>query len=198
MMKRGLIGFAVAGLALIALAWWVTSRSAATTESVAQTALASLREQNRLSAFAARFVTVVTSRQTSRVGLSAEKTLIVPADVTYTVDLSRLQQADVRWNAQAGMLRVALPQPVPSDIAFKMDAVREYSAGTLLMTFTNVEKELDSANHKRALQDIREQAMAAPMLRLAKDASARAIERSFAMPLRAAGLEARVSVEFRQ
>jgi hypothetical protein len=195
-MKRGLIGFTVAGLLLIAMAWWVTNQFAPKMDSVASTALASLREQNELSAFAARFVTVVTSKQTNAIGLSAEKTLIVPADVTYSVDLSKLEQGDVRWNAQTKTLNVVLPQPAPKNVAFKMDAVREYSSGAVLMAFTDVEAALDSANQKRALKDVQDQAKAEPMMRLARDATARAVERSFAMPLKAAGMDAKVTTEF--
>jgi DNA-binding transcriptional regulator of glucitol operon len=195
-MKRALIGFVIAGLLLIAMAWWVTSRFSPKVESVANTALASLREQNELSAFAARFVTVVTSKQTNTIGLTAEKTLIVPADVTYSVDLSKLEQRDVRWNAASKTLSVTLPRPAAKSIAFKMDAVREYSSGTLLMAFTDVEAALDSANQKRAYKDIQDQAMAEPMMRLARDATARAVERSFAMPLKATGVSAQVKVEF--
>ena len=43
--------------------------------SVATSSLQSLREQNRLSTFSARYVAVVTSTQT-RLGLSAKKTMI--------------------------------------------------------------------------------------------------------------------------
>jgi hypothetical protein len=49
-------------------------------QSVATATLQSVREQNRLTAFSARYVAVVTSTQ-NRFGLSARKTLIMPGTV---------------------------------------------------------------------------------------------------------------------
>src|SRR3546814_3258102 len=55
---------------------------------IANSSLQGLQEQNRLSAFAARYVAVVTSTQ-SRLGLTAEKTMIMPGMVRYEVDLGK-------------------------------------------------------------------------------------------------------------
>ncbi len=60
-------------------------------ETIAAASLESMREQNRLTPFAARYVAVVTSTQ-SRFGLTAQKTLIMPGMVRYEVDLGKLQQ----------------------------------------------------------------------------------------------------------
>src|SRR3546814_3730619 len=64
---------------------------------IANSSLQGLQEQNRLSAFAARYVAVVTSKQ-SRLGLTAEKTMIMPGMVRYEVDLGKLTQRDVTWD----------------------------------------------------------------------------------------------------
>ena len=51
-----------------------------------------MRAQNRLIVFAARYVSVVTSEQERLGGLvSSERTLILPGDVRYELDLSKLQ-----------------------------------------------------------------------------------------------------------
>ena len=55
---------------------------------IASGSLQGLREQNRLSAFAARFVAVTTTKQQQLV-FSTEKTLIMPGNVRYEVDLGR-------------------------------------------------------------------------------------------------------------
>ncbi len=164
-------------------------------ETIVASSLQSLREQNRLSAFAARFVTVVTSSKT-QFGLSAEKTLIMPAMVRYEVDLARLEQSDLAWDGAAKSLTVHLPPVELSGPDFDLSSVKEYQSGALLLTLTDVEKLLDTANRAKAKADILTQAKAEPMLRLARDATARAVERSFALPLRAAGIEAKVEVEF--
>jgi Protein of unknown function (DUF4230) len=164
-------------------------------ETIVASTLQSLHEQNRLSAFAARFVTVVTSSK-SQYGLSAEKTLIMPALVRYEVDLAKLQQSDLGWDAKAKTLSITLPPVALAGPEFDLSGVKEYKSGAVLLTLTDVEKLLDSANRAKAKADVLAQAKAEPMLRLARDASVRAVERSFALPLRAAGIEAKVTVGF--
>jgi Protein of unknown function (DUF4230) len=166
-------------------------------ETIVASSLKSVQEQNRLSAFAARFVTVVTSSK-SRYGLSAEKTLIIPAMVRYEVDLAKLNPADLRWDAASKTLSIALPPIDISGPEFDLRQTREYESGALLLTLTDVEKRLDAENRAKAEGDILTQAKAAPMLKLAREASIRAIANSFAMPLAAAGIKASVKVEFRQ
>ncbi len=164
-------------------------------ETIIASSLQSIQEQNRLSTFAARFVTVVTSSK-SRYGLSAEKTLIIPAMVRYEVDLAKLKQSDLRWDAAAATLSVSLPPVEIGGPEFDLAATREYQSGALLLTLTDVEKLLDRENRAKASADILAQAKAAPMLKFARDASVRAIANSFAMPLRAAGVKADVKVGF--
>jgi len=162
---------------------------------VAQASLQGLREQNRLSTFAARYVAVVTSRQ-SRLGMTAEKTLIMPGMVRYEVDLAKLQQKSLSWDAANNRLTILLPplEVIGPDV--DLDGIREYSPGGLLMRFTDVEKQLDAANRKAGQQELISQARGPTPVRLAKEATRRAIERSFAMPLKAAGLDAKVAVFF--
>ncbi|WP_404333881.1 DUF4230 domain-containing protein [Sphingomonas sp. MMS12-HWE2-04] len=162
---------------------------------VAQASLEGLREQNRLSTFAARYVAVVTSKQ-SRLGMTAQKTLIMPGMVRYEVDLAKLQQKDLAWDANAKRLTIVLPplEVIGPDV--DLDGIREYSNDGLLMRFTDVESQLDAANRKAGQQELIRQARAAAPMQLARESTRRAIERSFAMPLKAAGLDAGVSVYF--
>ncbi len=164
-------------------------------ETIVASSLQSLHEQNRLSAFAARFVTVVTSAK-DRYGLHAEKTLIMPAMVRYEVDLAKLKQKDLSWDASAKSLSIHLPPVELAGPEFALDAVKEYESGAVLLTLTDVEKLLDTANRAKAQSDILTQAKAEPMLRLARDATSRAVERSFALPLHSAGIEAKVTADF--
>ncbi|WP_213980357.1 DUF4230 domain-containing protein [Sphingomonas sp. dw_22] len=162
---------------------------------VASASLQGLREQNRLSTFAARYVAVVTSKQ-SRMGLSAQKTLIMPGAVRYEVDLAKLRQQDLQWDAANKRLTVTLPpvEVVGPDI--DMGAIREYDSGGLLMRFTDVEGQLDDANRKAGQTELIRQAREAAPMRLARDATRRAVEHSFALPLKAAGLDADIAVRF--
>jgi Protein of unknown function (DUF4230) len=180
--------------ALLAGFFWFALRNVdPPVETIVASSLQSLQEQNRLSVFAARFVTVVTSRK-QQFGLSAEKTLILPAMVRYDVDLARLAQKDLRWDERTATLSVTLPPIALTGPEFAMDQAREYGDGTVLMTLTDVERVLDKSNSIKARADVLKQAQAAPIMALARDAATRAIERSFAMPLRAAGIEAKVVV----
>ena len=62
-------------------------------KTIATASLESMRAQNRLTVFAARYVSVVTSEQQRLGGLvSSQRTLILPGDVRYELDLSKLQQ----------------------------------------------------------------------------------------------------------
>lgn len=193
---------AILVLAAIAAGFWYLGDSivrritgAPDPVSVATSSLQSLREQNRLSAFSARYVAVVTSTQT-RMGLSARKTLIMPGSVRYEVDLSKLAQNDLRWDAGANRLSVVLPPVEVMGPDVDIDQIREYGEGGVLMALTNAEAAIDAANRKAGQDELMRQARAATPMRMARDAARRAIERNFELPLRAAGLNATVDVRF--
>ncbi|WP_380878674.1 hypothetical protein ACFB49_18050 [Sphingomonas sp. DBB INV C78] len=162
---------------------------------IAVASLDSMREQNRLTVFAARYVAVVTSTQ-SRFGLSAKKTLIMPGNVRYEVDLAALDLKDVRWDAAAKRLSVTLPPPILAGPEVDMAAIREYDGGGMLMALSDAETALDAANRKAGQAELLRQARGELPMRLARDAARRAVERNFAMPLKAAGLDASVAVRF--
>jgi hypothetical protein len=164
-------------------------------ETIVASSLQSLHEQNRLSAFAARFVTVVTSRK-EQMGFAAEKTLIIPAMARYEVDLAKLTKDDLVWDGGAKTLSITLPPIEISGPEFELAQAREYGSGAVLMTLTDVERLLDQSNRAKAKADVIAQAKAATMIKLAQDATIRAISHSFALPLTAAGVEATVKVEF--
>lgn len=164
-------------------------------ETIAAASLQGLREQNKLSAFAARFVAVVTSTQT-RFGLSAKKTLIMPGTVQYQVDLSKLQPSDVRWDVTTKTLAVTLPPVQVSPPEIDMTAIREYDSGGLLLALTDAEASLDAANRAAAQRELTKQAQDSVTMRLAAEATRRAVASTFAMPLRAAGLDVKVEVRF--
>jgi hypothetical protein len=188
---------ALLGLALIAggVLFAVKRQVDPPVETIVASSLQSLHEQNRLSAFAARFVTAVTSSK-SRYGLNAEKTLIIPAMVHYEVDLAKLRKSDLAWDAASRTLTVRLPPVEISGPEFDLAQTREYESGMVLMTLTDVEQLLDAENRAKAREDVVRQAQAEPVMRLARQASLRAISNSFAMPLAAAGVEAKVEAKF--
>ncbi len=186
-------------LAALLMLWgvqrYVSDRLAPDPTTIASASLAGLREQNRLSAFAARYVAVVTSKQ-SQLGFTAEKTLIMPGMVRYDVDMAKLTQADVGWDDATRTLSVRLPAVEADSPQVDLTAVREYGSGGVLSTFTDAEKQLDAANRRAGQRELIRQAREPAMIKLARDATRHAVERSFAMPLRAAGIDASVTVRF--
>ena len=157
-------------------------------ETIASASLQSMRAQNRLIAFVARYVSVTTST-TSQFGLSSKRTLILPGDVRYELDLAKLEPKDVSWDGASHTLSVRLPEIEIAGPDVDLNAAQEYGAGGVLSALTNADEALDSANRAKAVADLRKQAQAPMQMRLARQAARAAIERSFAMPLVAAGFQ---------
>jgi hypothetical protein len=159
-------------------------------KTIATSSLESMRAENRLIAFVARYVSVVSSEEQRLGGLvSSERTLILPGDVRYELDLSKLQPKGVTWNASTRTLSVMLPEIEVAGPDIDINAVKEYGGGGVLSALTNANQQLDAANRAKAVADLRKQATATVPMRLARESARQAIERSFGMPLLAAGFK---------
>ena len=198
-MSRGLFRALILILLVIALflGWrgyqdWQQSHDPQT---VVAASLEGLKEQNILVPFTARYVAVVTSRQT-RLGFQARKTLIMPGTVRYEIDLAALQESDLRWDAAAQTLTVQLPPLRLAGPEMDLNNVSEFQDGLVLLTLTDAEQALDAANRKAAQEELIRQARGKVPMRLAQNAARAAIEQSFALPLKAAGIDAKVVAEF--
>lgn len=194
-----LILLATAAMLLLAV-WWVVSawrdwEKGYDPETVVAASLQGLQEQNVLVPFTARYVAVVTSTQ-NRMGLSAKKTLIMPGTVRYEVDLGKLKPSDLDWDPATNALTVTLPPLRLAGPEIDIDAISEFRDGTILLTLTDAEAALDAANRKAAQDELIKQAKGTTPMRLAQGAARTAIEQSFAMPLKAAGIDAKVTARF--
>lgn len=196
-MKVALALFAGAVLGAAALFFALESRepNRPDVETVAAASLEAVRAQNRLTVLAGRFTVAVSSRA-ERLGLSAEKTMIVPATVRYDVDYSKLTHENLRWDAAERTLYVGVPDVELSAPQVDLDRVREYSDGQLLMALGNAREALDRANRAKVDDAVLEEADTAFMRGLARDAARSAVERGFTIPLEAAGIAAKVVVRF--
>ena len=157
-------------------------------KAIATSSLESMRAQNRLVPFVARYVSVTSARQ-SRFGFAAERTLILPGTVRYELDLSKMTQKDVQWDGGSNTLSLRLP---PIEIAgpdVDLANAREYGSTGVLGAVSDARTQLDRANRAAAVADLRKQARAEVPMRLAREAARTAVERSFAMPLTAAGFK---------
>ena len=165
-------------------------------ESVVSSSLESMHAQNRLVPFVARFVSVTSSRQ-EKFGLAAERTLILPGTVRYELDLAKIGRDDLDWDASAKTLTIRLPEIEIAGPEVDLQAAREYGSGGILAAISDADSKLDDANRGLAVADLRKQAAAPTPMRLARDAARDAVERSFAMPLTAAGIaDAKVVARF--
>jgi Protein of unknown function (DUF4230) len=192
---RWFVGLGLALLMLLGGVWLVNRITAPDTGTVASATLKGMREQNRLTAFAANYSTVVTSEQ-SRFGLSARKTLIMQGLVRYEIDLSKLAANDVRWDRGTNTLRVRIPDIEVSRPQIDLNSIQEYGEGGILIALTNAEKTLDAANRAKGQAELLEQAKGPVPMRLARDAVRRAMAQNFAVPLKAAGIDAKVEAKF--
>ena len=194
-------GAALATPILFILAiWWAIDgfrslRDGPAPETVASASLQGLREQNRLSAFAANYAAVVTSEQ-HRFGLSAKKTLIMQGLVRYEVDLAKLGEKDVRWDADTGTLRVKVPPIETAPPQIDLKTIQEYGENGILRALTDVDDVLDDANRDKGLAELTRQANGPVPMKLAREAFKRAIKQNFEAPLRAAGIDATVEAYF--
>ncbi|WP_442681046.1 DUF4230 domain-containing protein [Sphingomonas sp. ASY06-1R] len=180
---------------IFALGWKLRKELNPDPVTVAAASLQAVREQAVLVPFAARFVAVVTSEQ-HRFGLTAKQTLIMPGMVRYELDLAALQQRDLRWDAATRTLTVILPPLKVSAPEVDLRHVQSYGEGGVLMALTDIETRLDAANKAAGQTELVRQARDALPMKLARDAARNAIERSFAMPLKAAGIDATVVAKF--
>jgi len=189
-----------AALVMLLAVWWAVAawrdwQKGYDPETVVAASLQGLQEQNVLVPFTARYVAVVTSTQ-SRLGLSAKKTLIMPGTVRYELDLGKLRQSDLDWDAATNALTVTLPPLRLAGPEIDIDAISEFRDGEILLAITNAEEVLDAANRKRAQEELIRQAKGTTPMRLAQGAARTAVEQSFAMPLKAAGIDASVTARF--
>ena len=185
----------VATGAIVLLGWKLRKELHPDPVTVATASLQAVREQAVLVPFAARFVAVVTSEE-HRFGLSAKKTLIMPGMVRYELDLAALRQRDLTWNPVTRALTVTLPPLRISQPEVDLRGVQTYGQGGVLMALTDVGSELDAANKAAGQGELIRQAREQLPMRLARQAALNAIERSFAMPLKAAGIDAAVAARF--
>lgn len=164
-------------------------------EAIAVAALLSIRDQGRLVPFSARFVSVASASET-HLGLTARKTLIMPGTVRYGVDLTRLRRSSLAWDEASRTLTVTLPPLELSGPEIDLNQVQESSEGGLVMALAGSEKVLDRANRQSAQDELMRQAREPGPMQLARGAAMRDVARAFALPLRAAGIEASVAIRF--
>ena len=175
--------------------WWSLRQMEPHIGSVVASTLDALQEQNRLLTFTNNSTATVTTTQ-SRYGLSAKKTLIVKGVMRYEVDMAKLTADDVRWDVGSKTLSVRVPPIEVAPPQIDLNSMQEYGESGILRTLTNVDDALDAANRAKAQAQLVVQAKSPVLMDLARAASKKAVAQNFAVPLKAAGIDAVVAPFF--
>ena len=158
-------------------------------ETVASSALQSMRAQNRLVPFVARYVSVVSSRQERLGGLvSSERTLILPGDVRYELDLAQARPEDVQWDAGSSTLSVTVAGNRDRRARGRSRAAREYGENGVLSVDTDADARSTATTGAGGHGPAQAGRCAGADAACARGGR-QAVERSFALPLQAAGFD---------
>jgi hypothetical protein len=161
--------------------------------------LVSVQRQQKLMVLTARLVAPVTSARDTTIGplavASTRQTTILPATVTYVVDLSALAAADLKWDADRAELRVRRPQVKVMEPTIDWGRAQTYGDRGWATALTDVAANLQRDNAAKAPALFRQQAAAPELMAMADHAADQALATLFRMPLAAAGFgQARVIV----
>ena len=146
----------------------------------------SLREENKLLVYSYKGSTTVRTDHTVMWIFGGHQELIVPAAVSYYVDLSDLSLADVSYNETAKIVTVRLPRVTLGDIAFQPEAATTINGG--LLTFSEAQVEaLRKLNYRGARRAMVAQAQQPGLLDAARRQAAIDVQKNFEVPLRISG-----------
>lgn len=157
------------------------------TTKVLATTVESLRDENKLLVFSYKGTAKVQAGRTVLWLFGGEQELIVPAVVTYYLDLSNLSLADVRYNEKAKLVTVKLPKVTLGEIAFQPENATTINGGVLTFSDEQVEA-LRKANYANARRAMVAQAQQPGLLNAAMRQARTNVENYFAIPLRIAGM----------
>lgn len=157
-----------------------------TTEVLSAT-VQSLKKENKLQVYQFKGeVSVEVTRSKLWGLLEGRQQMMVPAAISYYVDLSQLGMNDVTYDAQAKQVNVALPPLVLGDIAFQPERARTVNGGLLTFSQEQVD-ELAKLNYATARRAFTAQAQDSAMIEQARQNALQAIKAQFEIPLRVVG-----------
>jgi Protein of unknown function (DUF4230) len=165
--------------------YWAQRQWEPEVATVAASTLEALQQQNRLLVLSNNSSATVTTTQT-RFGLSAKKTLIVQG----------LTANDVRWDAETETLSVRIPPIKIPPPQIDLNSIQEYGEAGILRSLTNVDDVLDASNRAKAQAELIKQAQSPVLMDLARAAAKKAVAQNFEVPLRAAGIDAKIAPFF--
>lgn len=153
--------------------------------------LTSVQRQQKLIVLTARLLVPITSERATTLGpmtvATTRQTAILPATVNYVVDLSIMQERDLRWNPDSETLTVKRPPVVPEDPAIQWEKKLVYEDNNLVSVLTSVSDNLRKDNEEKAPAEFRRQSRSPELLKLADTAADEALAATLRMALVAGG-----------
>ena len=146
----------------------------------------SLRSENKLTVYAYKGDARVSVSRSLLWLFEGHQELIVPASVTYHLDLTKLAPDAVRFDPAAKLVTVRLPALVLGEVAFQPEAARTINGGLLSVRQSQVD-ELSRLNYASARKTFVKQAQDPTLVATAKREGVRNVQAYFAVPLRATG-----------
>lgn len=156
------------------------------TKRVLAAAVEGLRSENKLLVYSYKGFAAVSVERDGFLFLNGRQDLIVPAAVSYYVDLSQLTLDDVSFDEQTKVMTVRLAPLVMGDVAFEREGARTSNGGLLTFSQAAVD-ELSKLNYATARRAFTKQAQGAELVQAATAQAKQAVESSLEMPLRIAG-----------
>lgn len=156
------------------------------TKKVLAATVESLRSENRLVVWSYKGTATVRVERSKWWILGGRQTLIVPAVVTYHLDLSDLTLEDADYNEAQKIVRVKLPPLKMGDIAFQPENATTINGGILTYDDDQVEA-LRKLNYASARKALVKQAQSKGMVNAAKAQAKKNVQDYFEIPLRIAG-----------
>ena len=188
---------AVAGLGLVVLGGWYALKTLAPDhgDPVAASLLA-FEKQDRLTVFSAQLALVSASDDSRIFGiLKSRQVAVIPARVDYTLDLSQMTPARMKWDPVGKRLDVALP-PLQVSRPNLDEAHAQYLREGVWIT-GEAQAKLTRDNTVVAERQAADQAKNPALLTLARSAAKDAIRQNLTIPLQVAGYGAvSVTVHF--
>ena len=118
--------------------------------------------------------------------MGGSQELIVPAAVTYYLDMTALTLGDVSFNEKAKIVTMKIPRLTLGDIAFQPEQARKMNGGLLSMSHT-VTDELEKVNYDTARRAFVKQAQSPSIVDQAKRQAQSNVQSYFEIPLRIVG-----------
>lgn len=156
------------------------------TKKVLAATVESLRTENKLQVYSYKGTAHVKLTRTVWWIFSGKQELIVPATVTYYIDLSELDLGDVDYNEKAQLVTVKLPKLKLGPIAFEPENATTVNGGIITWSEEQVE-ELRKQNYQTARKAVIAQAQGKAFVTAARRQAEENVEAYFKIPLRIVG-----------